>query len=69
MHVNNGYMTWYVTSQVSASILRNITIIDTPGVLAGEKQRIGRDYDFTGTTYYYLLLTTYLPTSQPHCLL
>merc|ERR1719181_1269392 len=29
-----------------ADILRDLTFIDTPGVLSGNKQRIGRHYDF-----------------------
>jgi GTPase SAR1 family protein len=31
----------------SDSILKHISFVDTPGVLSGEKQRIGRSYDFT----------------------
>lgn len=29
-------------------ILQNLTFVDTPGVLSGKKQSIGRSYDFTG---------------------
>lgn len=43
----NNFLTKFEGAEVNAAILRNITIIDTPGVLAGEKQRIGRDYDFS----------------------
>ncbi|KAJ4830654.1 EH domain-containing protein 1 [Turnera subulata] len=33
---------------VYAQLLDEITIVDTPGVLSGEKQRMQRSYDFTG---------------------
>ena len=35
-------------AQCNSKILENMTFIDTPGVLSGEKQRIGRQYDFPG---------------------
>jgi GTPase SAR1 family protein len=42
----NSFLQHFDGSTVDAPILRDITIVDTPGVLSGEKQRIGRDYDF-----------------------
>eukprot|EP00730_Choanoeca_flexa_P016533 TRINITY_DN7837_c0_g1_i3.p1 TRINITY_DN7837_c0_g1~~TRINITY_DN7837_c0_g1_i3.p1 ORF type:complete len:581 (+),score=161.90 TRINITY_DN7837_c0_g1_i3:79-1821(+) len=33
-------------SQCPSEILKSVTFVDTPGVLSGEKQRIGRSYDF-----------------------
>lgn len=41
-----GFMSKFQVSQLPVSFLENVTIIDSPGVLSGEKQRIGRAYDF-----------------------
>lgn len=43
----NNFLTKFEGVEMTANILRDITIVDTPGVLAGEKQRLGRDYDFS----------------------
>jgi len=43
----NAFLEKFAGAEVcGAPILANVTIVDTPGVLAGEKQRVGRDYDF-----------------------
>ena len=45
--MGNNFLSKFEGAEIDSPILRNITIIDTPGVLAGEKQRLGRDYDFS----------------------
>jgi len=43
----NGFLSKFESSECPSPILEKVTFIDTPGVLSGEKQRIGRSYDFT----------------------
>ncbi|KAJ1543866.1 hypothetical protein HK096_008051 [Nowakowskiella sp. JEL0078] len=47
------FLSKFQVSQVNSPILENVTFIDTPGVLSGEKQSIGRVYDFPSVVEYF----------------
>lgn len=44
----NAFMSRFEVSCAANKVLEHVTIIDTPGVLSGEKQRVDRGYDFEG---------------------
>ncbi|KJE89000.1 hypothetical protein CAOG_00562 [Capsaspora owczarzaki ATCC 30864] len=48
-----AFLSKFQGAETPAPILEELTIIDTPGVLSGEKQRLGRSYDFVQVTEWF----------------
>lgn len=44
----NAFLNRFNCSMLDSQVLKGISIVDTPGILSGEKQRVDRGYDFTG---------------------
>jgi len=42
----NNFLSRFEGVEMDAPILNNITLVDTPGILSGQKQSIGRNYDY-----------------------
>jgi len=48
-----SFLNRFEVSEVGAPILEHITLIDSPGILSGEKQRIKRGYNFSNVINYW----------------
>ena len=42
------FLSRFESSQSNSETLKSVTLLDTPGILAGEKQLVNRGYDFSG---------------------
>lgn len=49
----SSFLSKFECSQMPHPLLEHVTLVDTPGVLSGEKQRTQRAYDFTGVTSWF----------------
>lgn len=48
-----SFLSKFECAQMPHPLLEHITLVDTPGVISGEKQRTQRSYDFTGVTSWF----------------
>jgi len=48
-----GFLNHFLGSVSDAPLLKDVTLIDTPGVLSGEKQRLSRSYNFAKVTKWF----------------
>ncbi|KAG5005683.1 hypothetical protein JHK85_024225 [Glycine max] len=48
-----SFLSKFQCSQMPHPLLDEVTFVDTPGVLSGEKQRTQRSYDFTGVVSWF----------------
>ena len=49
----SSFLSKFEVAEVPSPLLKNLTLLDTPGVLSGEKQRGHRGYDFTAVTQHF----------------
>ena len=48
-----GFLNKFEGAQMPCNLLKSIILIDTPGVLSGDKQRLNRGYNFLGVTAWF----------------
>ena len=52
-HFGTSFLSKFNVSFTNSQICEYLTLIDTPGVLSGDKQRLGRSYDFVKTVEWF----------------